>query len=697
MTVKKVVRGLAQQYFGSAELRFRAPSLLVATAVAVTTLSCESDLPPEPSPSDTQLECAVRGYPCSLSEVPLAVLERGDALGDEVLAMFASGASTSDAGAWLQGQADVAEVQSDATAIWFRPQGGTGIWILRQGAFSPDARAGAAAAAQPAPELRPNFHIVGRDSEEKSALVLSPFQWQVGALDDGLPVFTILSGTRGYENRVRFLSNDQRSSANVDLSSFMEWDEYQVVHVSTHGKRICYQGTCKGTLLAGLLENLLPPGPETKAEKLHALTFQGITYAKSEETGREYLVLNADFFRFHYPGGLDNTLVFLNACQSFGPEATDLVDAIRGSTSVVFGWTEAVYWVDATATAVALYQALAERGYPAGVARDHLGPLAVGHAVPDQNSPELIVSQRSDGGDLRIRNVISLLSPVSGQILTASDLVSIEGTQGDGQPDAVPWLVRVDGVKEEFAGDMMIHVSINGVEAIAVPLSGGEKDEADGWLVSGTQPLSYDLTENTPVRFRAWVNLHSGGQSAHETDATLTSEEPIMGTAWEMEAVHTSGWTGGIPHTPYTATARLTLRFATDQGPTEPHPRYIVIGGTVTFNYTHSYYNCTYTAPAVTFDVTAQVSQDSRLFFDTTADPVRYYGVIYTQGPEIQVVESCGGEPSTRTHRAANTWLLLEPNEARAVSADRTSIVDTYRSGIGDFYIERNYTITRVQ
>jgi len=679
----------------------QAASLLLAIGIAVTTASCGSgsDSPLEPG-TDTNLECEVRGFPCSLSEVPIAVLERGDALGDEALTMLQGGASTSEAATWLDAQADVAEVAWDDVAIWFRLQGGAGIWILREGAFSQASASGVAPADHPARQSRPTRHVVGGpDSDQKKALVLSPFHWQFPDLDDSPSVAAILSGTRGYEGRVSFKANQQQSSSNVGLDSFMGWEQYQVVHVSTHGKRICYAGACKATLVAGLLENLLPAGPGTKAEKLHALTFQGVTYAKGEKTGLEYLVLNADFFRFHYPAGLDNTLIFFNACQSFGPQATDLVEAIQGSTSVVFGWTETVYVADATATAVALYEALSEGGYPAEVAYDNLGALKVGEAVPGQSSPQLSLSERPEGGDLRIRDVIHLLHPGSGQILTASDLVAIQGTQGDGVPDAAPYLVRVDGVKEQLAASMMVHVSIDGVEAEPVALASGQRDDEDRWMVSGIVPLSYDLKEETPVKLRAWVNLHSGGESMHETGATLTGEEPIMGTVWELQAVHTSGWTGGIPHTPYTATTRLTLRFAPGQAATEPHPRYVVTGGTVTYDYNHTYYDCSFSAPAITFDVTDEVSQDSRLIFNTTVSPVRYSGVIYTQGPQFQVAEQCGGgDGSTRTQRAANTWLLVEPGEARTVSEDRRSIVGTYRveSGVG-FFIESKYTITRTQ
>jgi hypothetical protein len=173
-----------------------------------------------------------------------------------------------------------------------------------------------------------------------------------------------------------------------------------------------------------------------------------------------------------------------------------------------------------------------------------------------------------------------------------------------------------------------------------------------------------------------------------------------MGTVWEMEAVHTSAWTSGsgVPHTPYTATARLTLRFAPGQSPAEPHPRYVVTGGTVTYDYNHTYYDCSYSAPVLTFEITEQVSLESELRFDATGNPARYSGLIYTQGPEFEVSGTCGEGGDTRTQRATNTWLLLESQDALAVSSDRRSITGTYRneSSVG-FYIQSDYTITRIQ
>ena len=169
-----------------------------------------------------------------------------------------------------------------------------------------------------------------------------------------------------------------------------------------------------------------------------------------------------------------------------------------------------------------------------------------------------------------------------------------------------------------------------------------------------------------------------------------------MGRVLELEAASTTGWPG-IPYTSWTASTRLTLQFAPGQPGTEPHPRYIVTGGTVTYDYNHSYYDCTYSAPVLTFEVTPSISQDSELRFDTTTEPVRYSGVIYTQGPEFEVTESCGGgEPSTRTQRAASTWVLVQQAEPEPVSGDRRSITGMYRNEAGNgFFYQSSYTITR--
>lgn len=478
-------------------------------------------------PSDVMLECEVEGYPCSLAEVPMEILERSDALGDEVLVMFERGDSTAEAKAWLNEQAGMAEVESDDLAVRFRLDGGRGTWILRKEAFATRSVPGAASSAH-RPALQSAvvpLYVVGEGSEQKKALVLSPMQWDFDENDDGAQVAEILAGTRGYENGVTYLANDSVTSSVVNVNSFKGWQDYQVIHVDSHGTQICGEDSpCRAVIFAITLEAVIE-GPVITPEEAATLTETGVVFVKSEERDSLDLALEADFFQKQYPNGLDDTLIFINACETFGKEATDLADAIRGNTSVFLGWDESVYVDDAAAASQKLYQELSEWGYTIETAYSNLGDLQF-----DEDGAQLILGKRKAGGDLRIRDVVYLLNPVSGQILSPSDKVAIVGTQGDGEPDAAPYLVQVDGVKKELASGVLVHVSVDGVVGEPQPLSNGEVNDHDQWLVSGVVNLPFDLKEDELVTFEAWVELPSGGESNHEIPATLTGEEePIVG------------------------------------------------------------------------------------------------------------------------------------------------------------------------
>jgi hypothetical protein len=694
--------------------RCSALGMLVAAIFLFTLAGCGSgsgsnqptmsDAPPVET---TELECVREGYPCSFAEVDIDLLEKSDALGDEVLAMWENGASTAETAAWLEEQPDMAEVDSDELGIRFRLEGARGVWVLREGALSiPGDAPGQAvsAASLTASTGTVANSVVAEETKEKKALVLSPYKYVFREYDSASHIDAILKGTKGYEGRVEYLENKEELSSEVNFSSFMGWQQYQVIFVSSHGRRLCPedgQGECRAVLNAGRTDVLLPPGPESEIEKIHNLGIVGVELRKVEKKDYNSLVLTAEFFRDQYRPGLEDKLIFFDACQIYSDQSTDLANAILGAGSVFFGWTDAVYTGEATETAVALFTDLSEKGYPAKVAYDHLGALKTLRPTPDsENSPELKMSPHPDDDDLRIRDVVTLLNPASGEKLAASDRIGIQGTQGDGVPDDAPYLVRVEGVKEAVADEMIVTVSVDGAEAEPVAVSDGEAGDDGAWLISGVVPLPYDLQQDTEVTYSAQVSLHDGGESSDEKVATLTGEEPIMGRVWELEATSTSFWTGGIPATPYTATTHMTLTFADGQDPQEPYPEYVVTGGTVNWDYSHTYYDCTYTASPITFDA-VDYSGQSVLIFDTTTTPVTYSGDIYTLGPRVEVAASCGDLSESQSQKANNYWLKIEPPDSGSVSADNTLITGTYRTSTDftgyAFVVESTYTINRIE
>jgi len=674
---------------------------------------------PSDGPGDPQspLECGQKGYPCSLADVPLEVLERSDALADSVLAMVVDGATAAEAAAWLNTKDGMAEVQSNDLAIRFRLAGGRGTWVvLRQDELDGSSGAPVAdrpVAAEPSAQTddrarlraidpawsdpgRAN-EIVGGNLKEKRALILSPFLWAFGAGDEGPGVEGILKNTRGYEGGVEFEHNDAAGATEVGLESFLEWGAYQVIHVSSHGERVCNEAGCRAIILVNRLDAILPGAAQTLAEKQKTLRQEGLEVTLYREPPGWYVSVTADFFRKFYQGGLDNTLVFVNACETYGAQATDLVDAIQGNSSVVLGWDYSVKGKNAKAAALALYGDLSEGGYLAEVAYDRLGDLKTGEPTANEPAPTLRMSQRPKGGDLRIRDIVTLLNPATDQELTASDVVNIDGTKNDDQPDLAPWLVRVDGMKQEEAEKAELHVTVDGVAAEPVPVSSGTVDDKDEWTISGTVPLGYDLTEDKAVTFRAWVEFPDEGQSDHEVVATLGGDAPLMGTTWEFVSTETVD--EYVPHTtPYTATAHLTLTFAEGQDPKEPHPRYVITGGTVTVDYSHTYYDCTLNG-STTFDVTDEMTGVSELIFDTTLSPVGYSGILYTNGPEFEVQQNCGSSgSSTWTNNANNSWMEWTAGDGQTVSADRQTISGKECVGCDDHFIrESTYTITRIR
>ncbi len=692
-----------------------------ASATLLLTAGCGGESPTSPAgpetpeqpqgpsdgPGDPQspLECGRKGYPCALSDVPIEVLERSDALGDSVVTMLVDGTSVADAASWLEARPGMAEVQSDDGAIRFRLQGGRGTWIFLEG---DELDAGAGVPPAPAPAVDrgdPGFanEIVGGGVKQKRALVLSPFLWQLGPYDDGPAVEAILENTRGYEGGVHFEKNETATDTEVGPDSFKGWGAYQVVHVSSHGKRTCDESGCRAAITVNTLEALVAGSGQTPAEMAHSLREEGLNVTKSKaHPGTTWVSVTADFFHKTYGSGLDNTLVVFNACQTFGSRATDLVDAIQGSSSVVFGWDEAVHSGEARDAMVRLFEELSEGGYRAEIAYDRLGKLKTGSATDYGPAPTLILGTRPTGGDLRIRDIVTLRDPVTEQELTASSVVQIDGTKNDDEPDLAPWLVRVDGMKQEEAEQATLHVTIDGADAEPVPVASGTVNDKDQWMVSGTVPLEYDLKEDKAVTLRAWVEFPDEGQSDHEVMATLSGDAPIMGTTWEFVATYTSSWIG-IPNTPTHSSADLTLTFAPGQDPEEPHPRYIITGGTVTFDWTHTVGDCSFSTPVTTFEVTEEYANQSALIFDTTTHPVLYGGFMSTLGPDVVSSETCGidGETHTRMQGSTVTWMYLEPGDEQQVSADNRSVTGTYRSVVEfthqTFIQESKYTITRIR
>lgn len=685
-------------------------TIAVLLLVALLVASCSSgDSSGDPQaagdePQAPPLECETKDYPCSLADVPIEILERSDTLGNDALDMLESGESVQAVESWLNGQEGMAEVTSDAEAIRYRLEGGRGEWIVRSSALATRGAPGVPSAIRPnAPDIFP--HIAGPNLDSKKALVLSPMMWDFGITDDGPVVAGIMGATKGYESGVTFAANEKFESTAVGVGSFTGWSSFQVVHVVTHGTTLCNEGTsCRAVIFASSLQGEAPQGQgvHLASELKKSLTARGLETAKVEGSrGLElevvdFVVLTSDFFTSQYGSGLNDTFIFFNACETFSSGATDIADALRGTTSVFVGWSDTVDSDTALAAATALYTDLSEGGYPADIAFDQLSSGLKTDSVGGK-SAQLILGDRKDGDGLRIREVVELLDP-SGAELDASTKVPIIGQAGDGEEDSAPYLVQVDGMTPEIASDAILHVSIDGVESDPQPVTDGSSLEMDKWLLGGEIPLGYDLEEDKVVDFRAWVELPDGGESDDETPATLSGAEPIMGYEWVLEAENIVGFPGGRTNS---STAILTLEFEEGQAFDEPYPRYVVTSGTATYgSRAGEALGCRYSGGGLTFDVTPDMVPGA-LVFNTTVTPVEYQGVISTRdGPDDSVVQDCtsigpGYGVNTISYGGNTSWVIADTGDHRTV--DTLELIDESISWPSEYGYWFEYTITRTR
>ena len=660
-------------------------SRAACVAIAALLSACAPSAPPSsPGPASTPaespaapepLECTTLGYPCSLADVPVAILEHSNELGDEAATRVRAGSTMPEAAAWLGGQPDIAEVEADDDALRFRLTGGRSVWVLGERVLPDRAPSRASTGVSPASRIATSLgprrgpmlaSVTGGVVAQHTALVLSPMLWDFGDSDDGAPVTEILQQTRGYESGVTYRSNVAQSSTDVGIDDFRGWRDFHVIHVSSHGTRLCKQLPCRAVIIATLFTGALADLPERGQP--------GVEIVKSVKTHRTFLGLSADFFRKEYRGGLEETLVFFNACETYGAgspadRATDLGDAIRGSTSVFLGWSESVDSESATLASVAFFQGLSQRGLTIGDAYDGIGELNVDQH-PEGKHAQLGVSERQAGGDLRIRDVVSLRLPGSGAMLAGGESIPIEGKVGDGQPDAVPYRVEVEGMDAAAAAAAIVHVSAGTREAPPALVASGTPGSPGSWSLEGSIALDHDVVAPEPVELRAWLELPEGGTSEHRSSATLVGTSPLGG-AWRGTATYVSKLSNDGLVT-VRAAAELTFTLVPGQVEGARYVRYEQTAGMLTWQTVGTNSDgCAHVSPTVNVPITPEMASTTELVFDTSTSPIEYQVTSHvTKGPEVEVTQNCPTRTSTYTTRANATLILAFGSEHRTVVGD---------------------------
>lgn len=493
----------------------------IVLALALTALAgCGDDgTTPTPNPPQPELACSTDGYPCTLADVPPAVLD--GTLSTLALAAALPQLTDPDSAlAWLAARPDMAEAQAEDGVVRFRLAGGAPAWILDlTGTLPSEPAAPQGAKSVVGEDTDGNATVDNRDA--KRALVLAPFLWQFHPYDESDLLAGQIRGLRGYADDVVFHGNENESSRDVLYSDFLDWDDYDLVYLSTHGGRVRLPDGIRTSVVidTGIPWDLRDDAVST----MPGVVPLGLVDRRGGFSNAVVRVgLTEDFFRTVYPDGLDDALVVFSACKSGAAAGNALAEALAGRRFVMLGWSENVPSRGAFDAAGLLMEKLGQ-----GLAAETALQMVTDAGLNDiTNSAGLITTLQHfapDGGDVRLFEIPRLLTH-GGAALTdgASLLPYLIGTPGDGAADHLQLVLEVDGVTTADLDDFSARYEFAGVQLAADhPLAGGVSTNRYSYRVNHLVDLGFDVAPGASVPLAVAVALPEGGASRFHVDVAV--------------------------------------------------------------------------------------------------------------------------------------------------------------------------------
>jgi hypothetical protein len=671
----------------SISTRAAAVALLVASALltaacgsTATTTPAQTGIaptsPPQtgdaPEQTPVPLDCDLLMYPCLLSDVPQEIRSRSEDLARQAGKRVSDGGSFEDAAAWLRGQSGMAEVGVDDGAIRFRLDGGRPTWVLDPGdagsaaAATQTSRPGLAAAvpwgigvsARPAlaaprrgtrqggPTLA---NVVSQGSAEKSAVVLAPFAW-LDANMRAKTVADILEPVRGYAGRVRYLENTSLEADQVTIQSFLELADVSVIYLKSFGGKVCDAPDDCTTTVA--VEAFLDPSRHLSdvglGSELDIIIFAGVDW--------EAFGVGADFFRAHYPGGLQRALVFFDA-GALGDEK--LTRSVKGASSEYYYWDK-THQRDTVQVVAPFIERLAVSGLAPGIVFEQMkDELVLGEA-------KLIGITPIGFGGQRIREIVTLRDKEGADLVDGGSF-AIDGHMGDGEADTLHVVVGVDGITAEEAGQTVVSLRVDG-EPKSEQLVEEGTDFGDGsWGLSFDVEVP-DVRNGQEITLEAVASLMEHGTSFH---AVTVVAGVALGTQWEGHVSRESDVF--FPGVKIRLDTDVTFVRDPDSLPSDRRVKFFVAAGSATWRIEGSYGSCTWKAGPVNIPLRVLEPVDYIQFdlADAGDGLITYSGeVSIVDGDMVEGTKTCDGKVETfRTRAEGVVWLAPQDEEFRLVSS----------------------------
>jgi hypothetical protein len=505
---------------------------------------------------DGTLRCELEGYPCTLDEVPSDLLAEGKKIMESSLQQLQEGANMEEIAAEISGKKEVVEVLYDSQMLSFQLEGAPPMWIAHPDQVG-DSKGAPGIDFDQQPVLQqddPEGPVGPQPSQvepDKQALVLSPYLWDF-QVDETDAISAQFKANRNYDcsDCVKLIQKTEKpiwktiyptASIQEVIQPFQDWEDYEIIHVSTHGGQVCLEqeagssgirdegfldinddtagdSGCRTAIFTGSLWTgaLFDALIDADGERENDFSTPGVVLVGSGIVPGEGLVgsiaLSTDFFRNQYPDKLDDKVIFFSACKSMAD--TSFYHTLVGENSVYLGWDDNVGLLSATEISEKFYEILIEEGWDARQAYKKTKEFEGYANGLDQAGADLVgAGERALFG----REVITLVHPATRVELQDGDTTVTQGVINDGEEDNLYFAALAEGLDEEHAlEDYTVHVRVDGVERdfTFTPKASLQKDQYD-YYVQGAVKLPFDVTNQETIQLETWMELPGGGETRH--------------------------------------------------------------------------------------------------------------------------------------------------------------------------------------
>lgn len=390
------------------------------------------------------------------------------------------------------------------------------------------------------------------ERQQKKALILTPYIEEFGKNDDGLIAYEYLKNNRNYKDNINFIKDK------FTLNDYLSFGEYDLVHLSTHGKVFCnrikYIKEGKVEIISGGDSNYCTTLISTNIK--HGLKYKGNKERFKKEILAKYgekfdgqiawnpktVYLKGTFFGNTYKD-LDNKIWIFSACET--GIRSDLSSSMKGihTNGHYFSWLYSVNAAGAYKAFDKFYENLINNGLDAEKAFDDI-PVELKEdlesTLPDTTidtiatTTELLHLQT---GDPRHGiEVIDMLNPTNNSLIQTGDFYKLVGEFDDGKDEALTLKVKLIGyTKAEFLEEKM-NISLLVDDEIVLTqhaflpdVSGDNstvesiKEHKYGVILTITDIAIPDVGTKEEITLKAILHLNDAHISIHKETVSIVS------------------------------------------------------------------------------------------------------------------------------------------------------------------------------